>query len=144
MIAAMRTHRPIGKWPHVPLRTFQRRFWRALIVTLVLIPILAFGFSFIAASDPPLGNGGMPLDHWREALEAAALVALVGWVLFIILFGIARWIMTGEAPRHRSIEGALIARAVARWERRRVEQAAVPPHPELVDVREQQRDQDQP
>lgn len=93
-----RTHRPIGDWPHVPLRTFQRRVGKAFLITLGLIPLLAIGFSFWAASDPPLGNGGAPWDHWQAALFAAAMVALVAWVLFVILFGIARWIMTGQGP----------------------------------------------
>lgn len=95
----MRTHKPIGKWPHAPLRAFRRRVWKTFLLTLVLIPLVAIGFAFIAAADPPLGNGGAPLDHWLVALEAAALVAVSGWVFFIIIFGLARWIMTGEPPR---------------------------------------------
>jgi len=95
----MRTHKPLGKWPHVPLGTFRRRVRNAFLLTLILIPPLAIGFAFIAAADPPLGNGGTPLDHWLVALEVAALVALFAWVLFIIIFGVARWIMTGEPPR---------------------------------------------
>ena len=95
----MRTHRPIGQWPHVPLGTFRRRVRRAFLWTLVLIPILAVGLAFVAAADPPLGEGGGPLDHWLAALEAAALLALAGWAIAIILFGLARWLMTGEPPR---------------------------------------------
>lgn len=99
MMLPMRTHKPIGKWPHVPLGTFRRRLRTAFLLTLVLIPLVAIGFAFIAAADPPLGNGGTPLDHLVEALEAAALTALASWALFIIVFGFARWIMTGEPPR---------------------------------------------
>ena len=95
----MRTHRPIGKWPHVPVAVFRRRVRRAFLLSLVAIPVLAVGFAFVAAADPPLGNGGGPLDHWLEALEAAALVAMIAWAIAIILFGFARWIMTGEPPR---------------------------------------------
>lgn len=131
----MRTHRPIGKWPRVPLRTFQRRVGRAFILTVLAIPVLAIGFGFWAASDPPLGNGGTPFDHWPETLEAAALVALAAWAVFIILFGIARWIMTGEAPGDRSIEGPLLERLLARL-RVRPQGESNPPHRELEEARD--------
>ena len=127
----MRTHKPIGYWPHVPLRTFQRRVRKAFLITLGLIPPTAVGFSFWAASDPPLGNGGAPWDHWQDALFAAAMVAVIGWVFFIILFGMARWIMTGEAPGEASLSGALIAHILEKRRAAQRSREAGPPHPEL-------------
>lgn len=38
-------------------------------------------------------------DLWFEAFEAAALVALVFWVLAGIAYGIIRWIVTGRGPQ---------------------------------------------
>ena len=35
---------------------------------------------------------------WREAIEAALLVALIFWVLAGIAYGIIAWIVTGRGP----------------------------------------------
>jgi fatty acid desaturase len=36
---------------------------------------------------------------WREAIEAALLVALIFWVIAGIAYGIIVWIVTGRGPR---------------------------------------------
>ena len=94
----MRTHKPIGRWPHVSKRVFLRRVRIALLATLVAVPIVAAAFAFWAASAPPLGNGGTVFGHWREGFETALIAAAIFWVLAGTLFCIIRWIKTGEAP----------------------------------------------
>ena len=38
-------------------------------------------------------------QFWEQALLAAALVALVFWVLAGIAYGVIRWIVTGRGPQ---------------------------------------------
>jgi multisubunit Na+/H+ antiporter MnhC subunit len=94
----LRTHKPIGKWPHASRAVVFRRLRVGLIVTLAAIPLLALGFAFWAASPPPAGNGGMLLDHAGEALLVALLAAAIVWSVALTAFGVLRWIKTGEAP----------------------------------------------
>lgn len=94
----MRTHRPLGRWPHVSKRLFLRRLRIGVLATLVAVPVVAAAFAFWAAGDPPTGNGGSPFDHWREGLEAALIATAIFWALAATAFGIIRWIRTGEAP----------------------------------------------
>jgi hypothetical protein len=94
----LRTHRPIGKWPHTPKAVVRRRLGLALELTMVAIPLVAVGFAYWASSPPPWGNGGTMAEHALEALKTAAILAACAWAVSLTLFGIVRWIMTGEAP----------------------------------------------
>ena len=94
----LRTHKPIGKWPHASRAVVLRRLRVGMIITLAAIPLLALGFAFWAASQPPAGTGGTLRDHAGEALLVAVLVAAIAWAIALTAFGILRWIMTGEAP----------------------------------------------
>lgn len=94
----MRTHKPIGNWPYVSRRVFLRRAAAALIATLIAVPFVTLGFAFWAASPPPAGNGGALTDHLGEAFRAALIAAAAFWAVAGALFGIVRWIVTGQSP----------------------------------------------
>ena len=66
------------------------------LLTLAWLAAGTLGFVRWQASEDPSAAGR---DLWVAAFEAAALVALVFWVLAGIAYGVIRWIVTGRGPQ---------------------------------------------
>ena len=66
------------------------------LLTLVWLAVGTFCFALWQAE----GSGAEPTGQmWRDAIEAALLVALIFWVLAGIAYGIIVWIVTGRGPQ---------------------------------------------
>ena len=66
------------------------------LVTFVWLAVGPFWFAGWQAE----GSGAEPTAQmWRDAIEAALLVALIFWVLAGIAYGMIVWIVTGRGPR---------------------------------------------
>ena len=78
-------------------RATRRRL--ALAGTLLTLVWLAAGTGWFVHWQAGEGDGGPAGQMWRDAIEAALLVALIFWVLAGIAYGIIVWIVTGRGPR---------------------------------------------
>jgi hypothetical protein len=80
------------------MRRAQRRR-AALVGALITLVWLAAGSAWFVHWQASEGGAGSAGQMWRDALEAALLVALVFWVLAGIAYGVIVWIVTGRGPQ---------------------------------------------
>jgi hypothetical protein len=71
----------------------------ALVCALVTLVWLAAGTGWFVHWQASEGVAASAGQMWREAFEAALLVALIFWVLAGIAYGVIIWIVTGRGPQ---------------------------------------------
>ena len=124
---AVRTHKPLGRWP----RLSRRRGWQIgaamVLLTIAWLTLGTWWFvswqqsealavasrvhdvcQILALPDPPgcaaewqQAQARIAAERpifLREAIEVALLVTIIFWVLVAGLIAIAHWIVTGKAP----------------------------------------------
>ena len=77
-------------------RARRRKLARAC--SLLTLAWLAVGTPCFVYWQMSEGRAATTGHMWREAIEAALLVALIFWVLAGIAYGVVTWIVTGRGP----------------------------------------------